>query len=442
MPTDHDPTRSVPTGAHRAPLRPLLLIGVGAAIIRVVYTLALARHVDLGVSDATFYSAAANHLAEGDGFIDIWRSLAEGTTMQTAHHPPGWPALLSVSSLLGVESELGHRLVGAVLGGAVVVLLGLLAWRVAGRRAGLLAGGVGAVHPTLVAADGSLMPETLAGAIVLLIVLGGVWTLAAPTPGRALALGLAIGAGALVRGEALLYVVLVALPVAVLAARRSPDAVWTFLRIGVPAAVGVVAIVLPWTVRNTLLFDEPVLISINDSTVLAGANCDPAYEEPGIGSWHIGCIQHTGGSEVEEAEVWRAQGLEYLRENVDRLPAVIVARTMRTWGVRDVFPPVAEGRHTGTQSIGNVVWLAFLLPGAVAGVAVLARRRHLAALGLLLAPVAAATAVSVLGFGMLRFRHPMELAATVLTAIAVAELLGRRTRDADGAPAEPALVST
>lgn len=377
-------------------MRPLLAVGAVAAALRIVYTLVLGRHVELGISDATFYSGAANHLARGDGFIDVWRSLAEGTTLQTAHHPPGWPALLSVFSLLGVESEVGHRLVGAVLGGVVVVLLGLVAWRVAGRTAGLLAAALGAVHPTLVAADGSLMAETLAGAFVLLVVLAGLWVADGPTPRRALVLGLTIGAGALVRGEMLLYLVLVALPLAVLAARRAPDAVRTFARVGLPAAVGVVAVVLPWTIRNTLLFDEPVLISINDS----------------------------------------------LRANRGRLPAVVVARMARTWGVRDVLSPVAEGRHLGTQSVGNVVWLAALLPGGVTGAVVLARRRRTVELLLLLAPIVAATAVTVLGFGMLRFRHPMELATVVLTAVALTALLPRRAGDAGEAPAECAPLPT
>lgn len=425
----------------RPPLRPLLLIGLGAAAIRVGYTLALARHVELGISDASFYSGAANHLARGDGYIDFWRSVFEPTLVRTAHHPPGWPALLSVFSLLGVESELGHRLVGAVLGGLVVVLLGLVAWRVAGRRAGLVAAGLAAIHPTLVAADGSLMSETLAGGFVLLVVLAGLWTAQRPTPGRALALGLVIGGGALVRGEALLYLLLIAVPVAVTAAHRSPEAVRTFLRIGIPAAAGVVAVVAPWTVRNALLFDDVVLISTNDSTVLAGANCDAAYEGPGIGSWHLDCIRPVSGTEAEQAATWRADGLHHARAHAERLPAVVAARVARTWGVFQAFPPEAEGRHVGTQTAGNVVWLAVLLPGGVAGAVVLARRRRFLPLGMLLAPVAAATVVSVLGFGMLRFRHPMELVAVVLTAVAASALLGRRGAGGD-APAGCAPLST
>ena len=441
MPTDDEGTPR--TGAT---WRPLLAVGALAAVVRVAYTLALARHVDLGISDAGFYSEAANHLAAGDGYIDVWRSLAQGETLRTAHHPPGWPALLSVGSLLGVDTALGHRLVGALVGAAVVVLLGHLAWRVAGRTAGLVAAGLAAVHPTLVAADGSLMAETLAGALVVVVVLVALRVVRSPGAGGALVLGLAIGAGALVRGEGLLLLVLVGLPVAAVAARRSPDRARTFLRVGLPIAAGVVAVVLPWTVRNTLLFDEVVLISINDSTVLAGANCDESYREPGIGSWSLDCLRHDiGGTEVEDAAVWRAQGTTYLREHRDRLPAVVAARLARTWGVREVLAPSAEGRHLGTQTAGNLAWLAVLLPGGVLGAVVLARRRQAVVLWLLLAPVASATAITVLGFGMVRFRHPIELSAVVLTAVAVAAALDRRRgaggTDADCAPLTPCLHS-
>ena len=413
----------------------LLLVGLAAAAIRVVYTLALGQHVELGVSDASFYSAAANHLAAGDGYIDIWRSIVEAELMRTAHHPPGWPALLSVASLLGIESQLGHRLVGALLGGVVVVVVGLLGRRLVGRPVGLVAAVLAALHPTLVAADGSLMAETLAGLLLLVVLLVARETALRPAAGRALLLGVAIGLAALVRGEALLHLGLVVLPVAAMAARRGgAGQARTFVRVSALALVGTIAVVAPWTVRNTLLFDRVVLLSINDSTVLAGANCDPAYEGPGIGTWHVSCVAvpaGEGGTEAEEAAIWRERGLDHIRQHRDRLPAVVTARVLRTWGLWDVFPPPPEGRHAGTQHAGNVFWLALLVPGGIAGGVVLARRRRHLELWLLLSPVVAATVVSVVGFGMIRFRHPMELSAVVLTAVAVVALRGQfaRTRD-------------
>lgn len=418
-------------------MTPLVAIGLLGAAVRVAYTLALGQHVELGVSDASFYSAAANNLADGHGYTDIWRSITEGgELLGTAHHPPGWPALLSLFSLVGVESQLGHRLVGAALGGAVVVLVGVVASRIAGRTTGIVGAALAALHPTLIAADGSLMSETLAGFLLLAVLLVALAAGRRATHGRAVALGALIGAAALVRSEALQYLVLVAVPVAVVAARRAPSRrVARALRFGAGAALGIAAVVLPWTARNAVLFDRFVPISINDSTVLAGANCDRAYEGPGIGGWHVGCVRSTGGTEVEDAAAWRADGLEYLVEHRDRLPAVVGARVLRTWGLWEPLTPVAEGRHEGTQTAGNLVWLAVLLPGGIAGTVVLARRRQLLELWLVLSPVAATTVVTVAGFGMLRFRHPMELSAVVLTAVAVDAVLRRRRPRAEQEPA-------
>jgi 4-amino-4-deoxy-L-arabinose transferase-like glycosyltransferase len=415
-----------------APGAVLVVIGLLAVAVRVAYTLALGQHVDLGISDASFYSAAANHLADGDGYIDIWRTLAEGgldgEPIRTAHHPPGWPALLSVPSLFGVESQLGHRLVGAVIGGIVVVLIGILARQVAGRTVGLVAAGLAAAHPTLIAADGSLMSETLAGAAVLGVLLAALAAWRRPDRRTVALLGALVGLAALVRGEGLIYGAVLAVPVVWVAARRAGlPARDVATRLAILVAGGVL-VVAPWTVRNVVLFDEVVLISINDSTVLAGANCPSTYAGPELGGWDVNCVAPVGGNEVEEAAVWREQGLEHLRANVDRLPAVVAARLARTAGVWEPLEATAEGRHEGTQAVGNVVWLVVLAPGAVLGAAVLARRRRRAELLVLLAPVAATLVVTVVGFGMLRFRHSAELAAVVLTAVGATAVAHRWRR--------------
>jgi len=418
----------------------LVAIGLAGVALRVAYVLALGQHVDLGLTDASFYSAAANLLAEGEGYVDIWRSLQFGTggLLPTAHHPPGWPAFLAPFSALGVETQLGHRLVGAALGGVVVVLVGLLAQRVAGRRAGLVAAGLAALHPTLVAADGSLMPETLAGAAVLVVLLVGLQVAARPSVPSALALGAAIGASALVRGEGLAHLVLVGAPVALAVARHAGRPAAGLRTLGL-AVAGTAAVVLPWTVRNAAVLDEPVLISTNESTVLAGANCDPAWSGPGIGGWDLSRVQPSAAGEVADADRWREAGLEHLRENADRLPAVVPVRVLRAWGFWAPLSADAEGRDQGVQRVGNVAWLGLLLPAGIAGALVLARRRERLALAVLLAPVLSATAISVVGFGMLRFRHPVELVAVVLAAVAVDGVLRRRRPLATSEP--PALGS-
>jgi 4-amino-4-deoxy-L-arabinose transferase-like glycosyltransferase len=419
-----------------------VVLGIAGAggLARVVYTITLGQHVQLGLlSDASVYSTSANALADGQGYINVWRTFLTGEAVPMAQHPPGWPALLAVFSKLGVTTQLGQRLVGVAVGVGVIVLVGLLASRVAGRTAGRAAATLAALHPTFIAADGSLMAETLAGLLVVAVVLVAVVTAERPTAAGALGLGILIGAAALVRGEALLYIGLVVAPVAFAAARRQRPRAGTLVRIGGAALAGVFLVVAPWTVRNAVQMDGFVLISTNESAVLVGANCDAAYEGPGIGGWDEACLfgnyaPHARDSEVETADRWRRQGLDYLRGHVDRLPAVVSARLGRTLGFYRTFPLVAEGRDEGVQAIGSVVWLVALVPLAVVGAVMLARRRplHLALVG---APIVSSLIVTVVGYGALRFRHPMELMAVVLAGVALGTALDRwranRRRSAD-----------
>ena len=48
--------------------------------------------------------------------------------------------------------------------------------------------------------------------------------------------------------------------------------------------------IAPWSIRNWSAFDQLVPISINESTVAAGANCDPAYNGPDTGFWRLDCL--------------------------------------------------------------------------------------------------------------------------------------------------------
>jgi hypothetical protein len=424
----------VPVRSGSFPLQ-LAAIALAALLVRVLHTLLVADDVQ-GVGDYFFYHGSANLLADGRGYIDPFLSRA-GDPYFTALHPPGWPVVLSVTSWLGIEGELGHKLVGAPIGAAVVVLVGLIGRRAAGERAGLVAAGIAALYPTLIAADASLMSETLYGLLVAAALLLALRMLDAPTAAGAALLGAAIGLAALVRGEALLFVPLLALPLAWAGARDQ-----RVLRLAAVLA-GVAIVVLPWTARNWAQLDRPILISTNDSTVVAGANCDQAYAGPDKGFWRLDCIseRRPGLNEAEQAEIWRDEGIEYARDHFGRMVGVVAPiRVLRTW---DLWQPrrqvtLAEGRSHTVQRIGNVVYYA-LLPLAALGAWLLWRVRRGPAL-VLASPAVVVTISSVLGFGLPRFRHAAEIALVVLAGVALSRLpeliRARRARRGPGLAAE------
>src|SRR5436190_17896583 len=292
----------------------LAAITAAALAVRGLHTVLIADHTR-GLGDFFYYHGIANLLADGRGFVDPFLSTA-AHPYPSALHPPLWPLALAAASKLGATGFLAHRLVGCVLGTATVALLGLLGRRVAGDRVGLLSAAIAALYPTLVAADGSLMSESLYGLFVTVVLLLAYRLIDRPSAGRAAGLGAAIGLAALTRGEGLLFLPLLALPLA----WRGVGGGARLLRLAAPL-VATALVIAPWTVRNWIQFDRPILISTNDSTVVAGANCDGVYHGRDIGFWHLACVsgRRRGLNEAEQAAIWRREGRDYASHHLGRL---------------------------------------------------------------------------------------------------------------------------
>jgi hypothetical protein len=420
------------------------LIAAAGLVLRVAYVLALARDVG-GAGDYAFYHSTANLLAEGHGFADPFRFVESGGEVEpTAGHPPLWPLLLSVASLAGATGEVSHKLVGCIVGAVVIVAIGVLARRIGGPRMGLLAAGLAAVYPNLIAADGALMSEALYGLFIVMALLAAHWLAERAGPLSAVTLGVIVGLAALTRSEALLLLPLLAAPIALagpgrLAARAGRLAI---------VCLATVVVLAPWTVRNVSAFDRFVLISTNDGSLLAGANCPDTYSGPEMGGWSFDCISSArpGEDDAERAARWRREGLEYAREHAGRLPMVVPVRILRTW---DLYKPrdqvrFAEGRHLTIVRIG-VVWFFLLVPLAVLGF--IALRGRVAPMLLLATPLMV-TLTSALGYGVPRLRHAAELSLLVLAAAGIERFHGwwkaRRdsTSDSESPTTRPASAST
>ena len=82
----------------------------------------------------------------------------------------------------------------------------MLGHRAGGERLGLLAAGLCAVYPLMIAVDGALMSETLYGPLIAIVLLAAWRLLDHPGAWIALGTGAAIALAALTRSEALLLV--------------------------------------------------------------------------------------------------------------------------------------------------------------------------------------------------------------------------------------------
>jgi 4-amino-4-deoxy-L-arabinose transferase-like glycosyltransferase len=389
----------------------LAAIAAGGLAVRLIHVLVLTPDLR-GSGDSAYYHGLANLLGDGHGFVDP----ASGSA--SALHPPLFPLLLAPFSALGLDSYEAHRVLVSLIGTGTVVVVGLLGRQVAGARAGLLAAGIAAAYPVLIAADGAVMSETLLGLLVALAALAAYRLAERPTLARAALLGGLIGLATLTRGEGLLL-----LPLLVFALPRP-----RLKHLGVVAAAFVV-VLAPWTIRNLTTFDKPVPISTNDGTLIAGANCPDTYRGHDIGSWDIRCVP-AGPVEDESQAAARARraGLDYAGDHLGRVPLVLLARVGRTF---ELFQPIrqaesAEARAAGIEVAGAVAFL-LLVPLGVYGVVVLRRRR--VPVSPLLAAFGLALGATLVGYGVPRFRHPADVALVVLVGVALDALLRRRRGD-------------
>jgi 4-amino-4-deoxy-L-arabinose transferase-like glycosyltransferase len=393
------------------------IVALGVAI-RVPQTLWVAPWPPPLFNDELYYSSLANLIAIGEGFVRPGELLTTGIAVPTAERAPLYPLILAGLAELGATSSDSQRLLGSLTGAGTIVAVGFLGLRLAGPGAGLIGAGLVAVYPTLIAADGALMTESLYGMLAALALLAAYRVVEAPSAGRAALLGGLVGLAALTRGEGLFLLPLLLLPLL-----RRPGGV----RAAAVICLAFALVLAPWFVRNWSAFDRPVLIATEAGETLAGANCDGSYYGPKIGKWEVDCVRVEAGpspadfNEAAEFNEAGRRGLRYAGDHIGRLPAVLGVRLARTWGLWEPFQ-VPEGRSRTVTRAGVVTYF-LLVPLAIYGF-VLLRRRGVP-VWILGTPLVTVTLTTLVAYGSVRFRHSAELSLVVSAAVAL-EDLGRR----------------
>lgn len=241
-----------------------------ALAVRLTWVLAV-RRAGFAFNDALMYHTTAINLSDGKGYVPL-------TGGPTARWPSGFSTLLGgIYAVFGVHPTLGE-IANAVIGAATVVLLMLAVERAIDRRTAIVAGAIFAVLPGPIMWTDVLVSETLYTAVFVLAVL--VLVSARPTVRWMLLFGAVMGLGALVRGEALTWIVLPA----VIWWRELPRR-----RLGAQVATAVAAlavVIAPWTIRNAVVMDAFVPVATNASQTLwsghhAGATGAQTYPPAG-----------------------------------------------------------------------------------------------------------------------------------------------------------------
>jgi 4-amino-4-deoxy-L-arabinose transferase-like glycosyltransferase len=397
----------------------LLIAGVGLAG-RVVYVVTVAQHVETGLYDSYWYATEAELLADGEWFHG------------TAGHAPLTALVLAPAALIGDDSEIPMRLTMALLGAAAVIVIGLLARKIAGEPAGIAAAAISAIYPFLWMSDGLIMSETPTILLVAAVLLATYRVLDNPTWGRFVILGVLCGLAALTRAELALLVPLLVVPVA-----HRTGVTWRdrMLRAGVVAGIAGL-VVAPWLVYNLARFDEPTFISTQDGLTLLGGSCDDAFAGPRMGLISLTPECRFENPDVDESvrsRLARTRALHYLEDNRERLPLVATVRVLRTWNLYRPWDMVDLNTAEGRPSWATGAGLFFFYPiAALAGLGGRQLRRRRVPLWPLAAPIVITVGVSAVFWGQTRFRAPAEPVLVVLAGTATAWLVARVAgRDVD-----------
>lgn len=383
----------------------------------------------IGFEDAFFYHHQANLLAEGKGFISPFTYRTTGVATPGAEHPPLFSLYLAAFSFAGATSIGWHQTATLVLGIGTVALVGLAGREAAGDRVGVAAAAIAALYPHLWYQDAIVWAEASAQAAVALFVLVAFRYRRRPTTRNLAVLGLAAGLAALTRTELVLLLPFGVVPLAWWT--RAPATPGRIARLGLGLAAGGL-VLSPWIALNLGRFDRTTTLSSNVGLTLASASCDTAWYGGRTGYWDFACAQAAASSapagadqSVVDAHA-RELALDYIAEHRDRLPAVLLARLGRTFGL---WPPAEqvtidtlEGRPRGVAGAGVATWY---LAAGLALVGVVALRRAGTTLVPLLAPVAVMVVGVLTAFASVRYRATAEPAVVVLAAVGACAALDR-----------------
>jgi 4-amino-4-deoxy-L-arabinose transferase-like glycosyltransferase len=235
-----------------APIRWLLVAATVGLIARLAFGLLYWTGQPM-TRDEQEYLSLARSLAQGRGFV--YDDVLTATGVEPFGRAPGYPAFLAVAGGGNAPSTSVPalvKIVQALVGALGVVMVGLMAHRLAGARASAIAAAGAAVYPPLVWIAGYALSEALFWPVGLLT--AWLFDRAWRRPGdlrAALLCGVVLGVGALIRPALILFLPLAGL---LLLYRRRPAALAAI-------ALGVCVVVGPWTFRNHLHHNRLVFVA-------------------------------------------------------------------------------------------------------------------------------------------------------------------------------------
>lgn len=252
----------------------LLLIVLAGLALRV-------DHAWQGTDENLPDSAAYERIARGLHQDGVFEQVGPGTPAHpqpASNYSPGLPLMAGgVFELTGTDDVRLVRILLALISTLAIPLTFLIARRLGGETAGLIAAGIVAFYPTLITYSGMLLTEPLAGTLIA----GSVLVILKARDQRRLlpwaAAGLLLGLATMVRPEYLWVSLFLAIALIGIELRGG---VGHALR---PVAVMLLAlglVIAPWTIRNLIEYERLVPLSTGGGQTLYSGSYLPTDGNP------------------------------------------------------------------------------------------------------------------------------------------------------------------
>ena len=378
------------------------------------------------------------HWPDGEYYLSIARNLLHSGEYRNGAGPfplaplqsdvgftsfwlPGYPLVLAGSFWLFGATPVALFVVQALLGTLTVLVTGLLGLRLGGRPVGLCAAALVAISPLQLAQVTRVASETLAALLFVVIA----WLLVrvldrvrsgAPRFLDLALLGAAVGFGILSRSAFVLTGACAFGVLAVHARRYAPAGVAARDLALVAAVAGLV--LLPWFVRNWIVWDEFVYQTKSGVNLAIGFNdtADGRYSTRSLPD-----VERMGLDELERDRLLTARARDWIVTHPGRAASLGLQKAVMFWS------PLHD-RHPLSSPAGliTLLWSAPLLLASIVQTALIARSRRAEWLPLLLLTGAYAL-THVAAFYASRFRVPVEPVLALLTSTGLVAVSRRWT---------------
>lgn len=361
--------------------------------------------------DAIEYDRLATHLLEGRGFV-----LREGQPY--GFRSPGFPFFLMLIYAVVGHSYAAVRLMNALLGAMICLPIYFFVRRIWRWQTGLIAGLGVAAHPLLIYFTAMIYPECL-----MLLLLGVVFLLTDRVTrsrriGEVIPLGLLSGFLVYLRPSLLLLGLLIPVPLLL------SHGVKKGLLASVVLVVLIGLTILPWSVRNYVVFGEFVWMATEGGVTFWASNNPLAtggWVEPSPETWlEPDPPSNLRGwpdlTETESEARFLAAGIAWIREHPIDFLRLLPRKLVRAWSLN--FGN--EAREASLPTVVHVAYSLFLIVCLVGLVLSLTHWREAMVLYLL---VAVSTLTTLIFYGSTRQSSLLVLPLTVFASLAIERAL-------------------